>query len=425
MQQRRVSQGDPDATGGESASPAVRGSRARGRAWLRLLTCVLCLLPAALRAQTGLESPAGSGSLAPHLSRGADGRVRISWIERLEAGEVALRFAVFAEGRWSPARTVARGADWFVNWADVPRIAALADGTLAASWLQRLGPGTYSYGVRVSLSRDGGDAWSAPVWLHEDRSRSEHGFVSLVATAGGFEAVWLDGRDHADSGNMTLRARAISREGKLGQERLLDDRVCECCPTDLTVVSGKPVVVYRDRDPKELRDIGIVRSGEGGWGKPGICHADHWKTYMCPVNGPRVVDAGDGIAVAWYTKGTDDVSRVLLIRGDAGGSFGEPMEIAVEDAGTGKEPMGRVGLARGADGTLDVVWLQVAGTESAALILGRRVAPDGVLGEARVLAQTTAGRASGVPVVAHVPEGLLLAWTDTATDRVLTRLHVP
>ena len=86
---------------------------------------------------TELPSPAQDGSVAPNLFATADGRVLLSWIDRLPDGRHALRFSVRKRNRWSAPRLIAEGADWFVNWADFPSIVALPDGTLAAHWLVR------------------------------------------------------------------------------------------------------------------------------------------------------------------------------------------------------------------------------------------------------------------------------------------------
>ena len=67
------------------------------------------------------------------------------------------------------------GEDLFVNWADVPSVVLLDDGTLAAHWLQCSGLPMYAYDVRLSWSRDAGKTWdavdhSAPRW-HRHRAR--------------------------------------------------------------------------------------------------------------------------------------------------------------------------------------------------------------------------------------------------------------
>ena len=62
-------------------------------------------------------SPAAADSAQPQLSS-LGRRVILSWVER--SGENAtLRFAQRTDSGWTEARTVASGADWFVNWADV------------------------------------------------------------------------------------------------------------------------------------------------------------------------------------------------------------------------------------------------------------------------------------------------------------------
>ncbi len=82
------------------------------------------------------NSPAGVDSREPELSTTADGRIILSWVEEIGSKRYALRFATRDAGSWSTARTVAEGENWFVNWADFPSVIALADGSLAAHWLQ-------------------------------------------------------------------------------------------------------------------------------------------------------------------------------------------------------------------------------------------------------------------------------------------------
>jgi hypothetical protein len=190
----------------------------------------------------------------PSVVQGADGRTYLSWIEKRGRGH-ALVYTVASEKDAKPV-TVAEGTNWFVNWADCPTMAALADGTLAFAWLEKIGKRVYDYGIRIRV----GDQVS---WLHDDTSETEHGFVSLVPDGDRFHAVWLDGR----SGSMSVRTRTIARDGTRGREEILDDRACECCPTSAAIVDGKLVAVWRDSDDG-VRDI---RMGAK------LVHADGWK----------------------------------------------------------------------------------------------------------------------------------------------------
>ena len=141
-----------------------------------------------------LSSPAGESSAQPQLAVSARG-ILLSWIER-SGPRASLRFAERTSTGWSEPRTVASGDDWFVNWADVPSVLRLDSGALAAHWLQKSGPDTYAYDVRLSYSTDDGRSWSPSFTPHHDGTRTEHGFASLFEMPGaGLGLIWLDGRN--------------------------------------------------------------------------------------------------------------------------------------------------------------------------------------------------------------------------------------
>ena len=292
-----------------------------------------------------LPAPAGRGSGQPNLAVAPDGRVYLSWIERLGEGRFSLRFALKEGDGWSAPRIIAEGANWFVNWADFPSMVALPDGSLAAHWLVKSRSETFDYDVMISRSFDGGKTWGKPFVPHRDGVKTEHGFVSMFAAKdGSLAAVWLDGREmKADPndahghghGNMTLRYVKIKRDGALVDDAALDTRVCECCQTSAAMTADGPVVVYRDRSEQEIRDISIVRLRDGKWSQPRSVFEDNWKINGCPVNGPSVAAAGRRVAVAWFT-GADKTPRVkVAFSDDAGETFGQP--VALDDG----NPAGR------------------------------------------------------------------------------------
>src|SRR6266498_2137379 len=91
------------------------------------------------------NSPAGVDSREPELSATADGRIILSWVEKVGDKRYALRFASRDKDNWSKASTISESENWFVNWADFPSVIALADGSLAAHWLVRSASSTYAY----------------------------------------------------------------------------------------------------------------------------------------------------------------------------------------------------------------------------------------------------------------------------------------
>jgi hypothetical protein len=388
------------------------------------LLVLLWLLPALALAQVReMVSPAGAGSGQPNLTVSSSGQVYLSWIERLGEGKFSFRFSVREADKesdgWSSPRVIAEGSNWFVNWADFPSMVALPDGSLAAHWLVKSGPGTFDYDVTISRSFDGGKTWGKPFVAHRDGIKTEHGFVSLFAAKDGqLAAVWLDGRemttggkdDHGHGhGNMTLRYVKIKRDATLTDEAVLDARVCECCQTSAAMTADGPVVVYRDRSDEELRDISIVRLSAGKWTGARPVHRDGWKLDGCPVNGPSVSASRKRVAVAWFTA-VNDKSRVkLAFSVDAGESFGEP--IIVDDG----NPVGRVDTLMLDDGSALVCWLEKM--EGGGAVRLRRVKPDGKTDPAVTVAPSGTARSNGFPQMARTGNTLVFAWTG---GRVLT-----
>ncbi|HEX8116895.1 MAG TPA: sialidase family protein, partial [Pyrinomonadaceae bacterium] len=359
------------------------------------------------------ESPAGADSREPELFSTADGKVILSWVEKKGEKVHALRFAVRGAAGWSDARTVAEGDNWFVNWADFPSVIALADGSLAAHWLVKSGPSTYAYDVNVSRSKDGGQSWAKPVVPHTDGTKTEHGFVSLLPLQDGrLGAVWVDGRATKDVKegeeekgplpvSMQLRYAALDAEGRLFDEAVLDERICECCQSTAAMTSEGPIVAYRDRSDAEVRDIHFVRREAGGWSAPRPVHADNWQINACPVNGPSVAADGRRVALAWYTEEGDTPRVQVAFSGDAGGTFGPAAR--VDDGGA----MGRVDVVLLADGSALVSWMSGGADGGANKV--RRVAPDGTLGPVAVIARTDPSRSSGFPRMARLGDTVYVA----------------
>jgi hypothetical protein len=363
---------------------------------------------AATVAIDSLPSPAAPGSAEPNLTVSPDGRVYMSWLEPSESGH-ALRFAALDGERWSPPGTVRAGRDFFVNWADFPSIEVLDGGRLAVHWLQRNGPGTYAYGVRVSQSADEGKTWSAPVTPHRDSSQTEHGFVALWRETGRLGAVWLDGRrfskdGHDPSNEMMLVTTSIGPDGTLAREVTLDERTCDCCQNSAALTADGPIVAYRDRSPDEIRDIYVTRRVGGTWTPGAPVHADNWKIDACPVNGPSIAAAGRRVAVAWFTAANDSPRVKLAFSDDAGATFGTPIRA------DGGNPAGRVDVALLPDNSALVTWIERTGGDTAA-VQSRRILRDGRIGPATTIGSSSAARASGFPQIAVTASHVFFAWT--------------
>lgn len=302
------------------------------------------------------------------------------------------------------ARDLAAGEGWFLNWADIPAVEQLADGTTLSVWLAKDPEHEHSYGTRFALAP--ALAGAAPRPLEEHRGPGEHGFVSLAPLDGGrFVAIWLDGRgmDEEGRGEMQLLARTIARDGTLGPEVVVDPRTCSCCPTALArMADGTLLAAWRDRTQDEVRDISLARFDGTSWTAPEPLHADGWRIEGCPVNGPRISAGRERVAVVWYT-GADGSLRAAF-GGPDGRGFGAPLRV---DEGAAE---GRGDCAFLADGSLLVGWMEHEEGEVSWRV--RRVRPDGALGPALVVTPISSGRSSGFLRALADGEGALLAWTE-------------
>jgi hypothetical protein len=360
-----------------------------------------------------LPTPAAAGSAQPQLAVSTRG-ILLSWIEKT-ADRAALKFSERTADGWSPPRTVASGTDWFINWADVPSVIRLADGTLAAHWLQKSGAETYAYDVRLSYSRDNGKAWAASFTPHHDGTRTEHGFASLFqmpGAKGGLGVVWLDGRnmksghgagDH-DTGEMSLRVATFDRDWTQHAEIALDSRVCECCPTAVTVTSDGPIVAYRDRAAGEIRDIHTTRLAKGRWTDPEPVAKDDWQFPACPVNGPAISSRARNVAVAYFQAKDGKPKSLVAFSSDGGQTFGTPVRVDEEGS------LGRVDVEVLPDGSAAVAYIDLAANRAELRV--KRVRPSGAASAPVTIADLANDRSSGYPRMALHGEELVFAWVD-------------
>ena len=361
--------------------------------------------PAALKIDA-LPSPAGANSSEPQLTAQGD-RVILSWVE-LNGERTTLKFAERTASGWSNAQTVASGTHFFINSFDVPSVHALADGTLAAHWEERLGADEDSDASKVVLSwsKDQGRTWSAPVSPHHDGTQTEHGFVSLFQAPGaGLGLVWIDGRatnPETESGDMSLRSSVYDAAGKQVRETVVAPRVCECCSTSAAETSDGVIVAFRNRSATEVRDIYVTRFAEGRWSAPAIVHADGWMIDACPINGPAVAARGHDVAVAWFMAKGDQGRAFVAFSHDSGRSFGAP--VRVDDAGS----LGRLGVQLLDDGSAAVMWIEKSSPRTQ--LRARIVTPAGTRSAPVTVADTEGSR---YPRVMRYRDELVFSWTDT------------
>ncbi|THH41045.1 hypothetical protein [Neolewinella litorea] len=364
------------------------------------------------------------GSRLPRFGAG-QGRLMLSYVVSDETSGDRLFAREYEEGNWGPDEEITAGDQWFVNWADYPSVKPFGD-RLFYHYLAYSGEGTYDYDVRFGTEK--GPAATASQVLHTDGIPAEHGFVSSAHLPdGNLQVTWLDGRNtkatgaadhggehahHGGGGPMTLRTATLSPNGTVSGRTELDDRVCDCCNTATVATDQRTLVAYRDRSEEEVRDIGfITRNAAGQWSEPKLVHSDGWQVTGCPVNGPALAANAEGaIAVAWYSA-AEGVPRIQFARFDSSSeSFAEPVVLDDQD------PLGRVDIKLGPDGTAYVLGVSSTGDADRAAINLWTISPDNEW-QVQTVTTTTTARSAGFPRLALHDGRIMVAHTLTDGDQ--------
>lgn len=361
-----------------------------------------------------LENPSAGNSSLPRLFS-AYNKLFLSWIEKKDSLTV-LNFSVFENGTWKPSEEIISGSDWFVNWADFPAIAATPNGNILTSFLQKSAADTYTYDVKLNLYNAATKTWKKNFILHNDGTKSEHGFVSIRPyAANSFLVVWLDGRETVGKehggGQMTLRAAIVFEDGTIDYDTLLDERICDCCQTGVAIGPNDEIIAaYRDRSENEIRDISTVRwQKEGGWSKPQTIGSDNWKIAGCPVNGPSIDAFENNLAVAWFTAAEESPKVQVAFSEDIGKTFGLPIRIDNGDT------LGRVDIDMISADAAVICWMENKGDDT--LIQVMKVESNGSKGQPMTISKTSGTRASGFPQIEVMGNTLYASWTDVQGEK--------
>lgn len=394
---------------------------------LRLICFSAWLIATASQAAQDWPLPASQSAAQPSLSQSPDGQLNLSWIERTKNGH-RLQFARYKKGAWLPTQTIAEGNDWFVNWADFPSTQQTADGTLWAHNLIRRGNSSGAYDVVLYRSSDQGKTWSKPKLVHNDNTATEHGFVTLLPWSKSELAIaWLDGRQTGGGGHashdakamadmskaMTLRVAAFNSKGRKTQEWALDSSTCDCCQTDSAITNKGPVIIYRDRDAGEIRDIYITRFSNGHWQKPQVVAADNWYMPACPVNGPAITASGSSVWTAWYTGANSQPALRVAYSDNNGESFKHNTRLVQSTA-----LQGRVDIQADGKGAW-LLWMEESDRQS--LWLQRLDTKLNTRPAQRIAVLQGRGRATGFARMQRVGNQLHVVWTDIVNGKPVLR----
>ncbi|MDA0892465.1 MAG: sialidase family protein [Proteobacteria bacterium] len=333
------------------------------------------------------------------------------------------------DGEQTGRGVIAQGPNWFVNWADTPALAVLDNGDWVAFWLERNDPTMLEgYDIRVVRSTDRGATWSTPISPHRDGTKTQHGFVSMIAAGDDrLLMAWLDGRraaatashtsddsthDH-ESAPMTLRSAVLNRASQISEEFEIDEKTCSCCQTDMARWAGQALIVYRDRTDDEVRDISVAQRTLARWESPKAIHNDGWKIEGCPVNGPAIAVSGRKGLVFWPTFVNDQmILRYVVAESPEALANGPRMKELQLPA----IPSGRVDTTAWHDGFL-LTWISRARDRPAVEVA--IVDANGQIELGVPIAEPALrGRSTGFPRIVSDGGRGLVVWPELGTDGI-------
>jgi len=353
-----------------------------------------------------IPNPSGVGSLQASWSVTKDGSPLLSWIETEKDDSYTLKYAVRHGAQWTEPRTIAAHRQFFRQPAELPEVISLSDGTLVAHWVESPNDGSDTEFSYVSVAHDG-LKWTAPVIIHKDRSKVQHGLASIVASGDGEASIlWLEALKGED-GPVSLKRTVVSSEGKVLKEESLDNDVCTCCPTSVVKTARGLLVAYRDHTPEDIRDISVVRLEGGKWTAPKNINPDKWKINACPTNAAAAAAKGDRVAIAWFTGAQGMPREQIVFSSDGGTTFSKPVLVS-----TGRS-FGYTSIALDEQGGALVSWLEAGGDD--ARILLRPISAAGVVGPVVQVAQGSR-KSLGYPRILRTGNETLVAWTSENTS---------
>ena len=350
----------------------------------------------------------GDNNAQPNLVS-SNGTLSLSWISSKRENKASLHFSQFKKGKWIKPQTIANGSDWFVNWADFPAHAINED-LIITSHLKKSDSGTYNYDVILNLKKLSGEKIKENFLLNTDGVKAEHGFVSIVPNNNkGFFITWLDGRNTVEKkldGHhkpMTIRFAEITNKGDVINESELDAAVCDCCQTSIGMTNNGPIIVYRDRSEKEVRDIYTIRNINGVWEEPNPLHNDGWIINGCPVNGPKVAVNSTNLAIAWFTVVNNNPLVNISFSKTNGDSFGTPFKLNDHDA------IGRVDVAFLNNEEVIVSYMEV--DDIGTYLRIKKVSVNGKVSKPITISKIDGGRNTGVPQLEVINNEIFIVWT--------------
>ncbi len=256
---------------------------------------------------------------APSASFGPDGKLWLAWVF---GGHVYVQHSVDYGKTYSQPLSVNRAPEKIAARAENrAKIQLDSAGNIYISWTQSLNK-KYTGNIRFSRSLDGGETFSQPITVNDDRQEISHRFDSMVVSDDGKVFIsWLDKRDQQaakDKGleyiGGALYYSYSADQGKTFSKNMnLSDNSCVCCRIAMALDNNNlPVIAWRDiygNDVNnQIRDHSLITfDSELKPGKKIRLSNEQWKINGCPHHGPAVDVDGNGVVHStWFNDSSNE-----------------------------------------------------------------------------------------------------------------------
>jgi hypothetical protein len=320
-------------------------------AWMVFSVMVLGMTTAlSANAQSKPVKHAKRIQLATGAALGPDGRL---WVVGLnEQGQMFVQSSpAQALGQWTaPVILNTQQDEIAADGESRPKMAFGPNGWAVVTYTQPL-PKPYTGFVRMLRSADGGQTFSAPFTVHQDRQEITHRFESILFDAqGNLHTLWIDKRDMPAKGAGPKYIGAavygnVSKDGgaTFGPDYKLADHSCECCRIAMSnTPDGKVAAVWRHVFGEQTRDhafavlpgaSSVASSSAQGQSKPPVRSTfDDWQINACPHHGPGLaaITSQTGFHMVWFGIRKQDGQDVPGVRYARLNANGEPLLSSVK-----------------------------------------------------------------------------------------------
>lgn len=300
----------------------------------------------------------------PSIAAAPDGGVYVVWVEHLPQKRADVYVRRYDADRTPLGEAVRVNPEkgGATAWrGDQPTIKTSADGKVYIGWTAPVetaeGAGNDLY---LSVSRDRGATFDAPVKVNDDPAAADRGMHSLeIDKTGRIFFAWLDERylktgapvppPESNAGGMKHEHGEANREVYLavstddGKSFSANKRIaanaCPCCKTSLaSAPDGRLYLAWRQVLDGDFRHIAVSSTIDGGntFAPPSIVSDDRWQIAACPVSGAGLaVDAKNTLSVVWFTAGQAGTPGMYTAQSSDGGASFSPRALISENIADG------------------------------------------------------------------------------------------